>query len=116
MTISKTSEVGVLRERVADRRGRNIGLVAAARLQLKLVFYALRDGHVLALGSRRGSAAGAHQANVPEHRQFYKDNHAEIDAAPVSTLDFLTGQETKRQHFRAKIIDMEFFQRGSSGS
>ena len=48
-TISKTSEVGVLRERVADRRGRNIGSVAAARRQLELVFYALRDGHVRAL-------------------------------------------------------------------
>ena len=48
-TISKASEVGVLRERVADRRGRNIGSVAAARRQLELVFYALRDGHVRAL-------------------------------------------------------------------
>jgi transposase len=48
-TISKTSEVGMLRERVADRRGRNIGSVAAGRRQLELVFYALRDGHVRAL-------------------------------------------------------------------
>jgi hypothetical protein len=43
-TISKSSAVGVLRERVADRRGRNIGSVAAARRQLEFVFYALRDG------------------------------------------------------------------------
>ena len=43
------SPVGVLRERVADRRGRNIGSVAAARRQLELVFYALRDGHLRAL-------------------------------------------------------------------
>src|SRR5450631_4802756 len=48
-TVSKTSDVGILRERVADRRGRNIGSVAAARLQLEFVFYALRDGHVRAL-------------------------------------------------------------------
>jgi transposase len=48
-TISKTSEVGMLRERVADRRGRNIASVAAGRRQLELVFYALRDGHVRAL-------------------------------------------------------------------
>jgi hypothetical protein len=47
--VSEASEVGVLRERVADRRGRNIGSVAAARLQLELVFPALRDGHVRAL-------------------------------------------------------------------
>jgi transposase len=43
------SVVGLLRERVADRRGRNIGSVAAARRQLEFVFYALRDGHVRAL-------------------------------------------------------------------
>ena len=48
-TVPKTSLVGVLRERVADRRGRNIGSVAAARRQLELVFYALRDGRVRAL-------------------------------------------------------------------
>jgi len=42
----------VLRERVADRRGRNIGSVAAARRQLEFVFYALRDGHVRALEHR----------------------------------------------------------------
>jgi transposase len=48
-TVFTASEVGVLRERVADRRGRNIGSVAAARRQLEYVFYALRDGHVRAL-------------------------------------------------------------------
>ena len=47
--IPQDSPVGVLRERVADRRGRNIGSVAAARRQLEFVFYALRDGHVRAL-------------------------------------------------------------------
>ena len=46
------SPAGALRERVADRRGRNIGSVAAARRQLELVFYALRDGHVRALEHR----------------------------------------------------------------
>ena len=47
--VPKASPVGVLRERVGDRRGGNIGSVAAARRQLELVFYALRDGHVRAL-------------------------------------------------------------------
>jgi len=42
--------VGQLRDRVAARRGRNIGVVAAARRQLEYVFYALRDHHVRALG------------------------------------------------------------------
>lgn len=41
--------VGPLRERVAARRGRNIGAVAAARRQVEHVYYALRDGHVRAL-------------------------------------------------------------------
>ncbi|SRR5580765_39096 len=43
------TQVGALRERVAERRGRNIGSVAAARRQVELVYYALRDGHVRAL-------------------------------------------------------------------
>jgi transposase len=45
---------GQLRARVADRRGRNIGKVAAARRQLGHVYYALRDGHVRALGQHPG--------------------------------------------------------------
>jgi hypothetical protein len=35
--------------RVADRRGRPIGRVAAARKLLTLVYYGLRDGHVRCL-------------------------------------------------------------------
>jgi len=50
--IPAASPAGLLRERVADRRGRNIGSVAAARRQLEFVFYALRDGHVRALEHR----------------------------------------------------------------
>jgi hypothetical protein len=55
--IPKASPVGVLRERVADRRGPNIGDVAAARRQLELVFYALRDGQVRALEHLPATAA-----------------------------------------------------------
>jgi transposase len=43
------TRAGGMRERVAARRGRNIGVVAAARLQVEFVFYALRDHHVRAL-------------------------------------------------------------------
>jgi hypothetical protein len=46
--------------------------------------------------------------------EFYEDNRAEIDAVQVPTWDFLTGDETKRQYSRAKIIDMIFFQEGIS--
>ena len=44
-----TSHIGAIRERVAARRGRNIATVAAAREQLGLVFYGLRDHEVRAL-------------------------------------------------------------------
>jgi len=47
--IGPQSRVGALRDRVAARRGANIGAVAAARQQVEYVFYALRDHHVRAL-------------------------------------------------------------------
>ena len=48
--LPKTSHIGGIREKVAHRRGnRNIGAVAAARKQLELVYYGLRDHHVRAL-------------------------------------------------------------------
>src|SRR4051812_27907152 len=43
------TRIGRVRARVAARRGHNIGVVAAARELLTLVFYALRDGHVRCL-------------------------------------------------------------------
>jgi transposase len=43
------TRVGAVRDRVAARRGANIGAVAAARTQLEFVYYALRDHHVRAL-------------------------------------------------------------------
>jgi transposase len=47
--LPKTTVVGAMRHRVGERRGRNIGAVAAARKQLGFVYYALRDHHVRAL-------------------------------------------------------------------
>lgn len=53
---------GVTKVRVADRRGKNIGTVAASRRQVEYVYYAMRDRHVRALGqraiAREGVAAG----------------------------------------------------------
>jgi len=43
---SKHTRIGAYRERVGERRGRNIGVVAAARELIECVFYALRDGKV----------------------------------------------------------------------
>jgi transposase len=57
--LPRTSRIGRIRERVADRRGRNVGTVAAARVQLEYVFYALRDGHVRALHDREHHVQGA---------------------------------------------------------
>jgi transposase len=50
------TKVGAVRDRVAARRGRNIGVVAAARAQVELVFYALRDHHVRALHRPQAAA------------------------------------------------------------
>ena len=47
--LSRGTKVGALRDRVTERRGANIGTVAAARQQVEYVFYALRDHHVRAL-------------------------------------------------------------------
>jgi transposase len=47
--LPRTSHIGAIRERIAVRRGRNIATVAAAREQLGLVFYGLRDHQVRAL-------------------------------------------------------------------
>jgi transposase len=44
-----TTVIGRFRDRVAARRGHNIGVVAAGRRQLEYVYYALRDHHVRAL-------------------------------------------------------------------
>ena len=51
--LPKTSIIGAFRDRVGDKRGRNIGAVAAARKQIGYVYYALRDHHVRALQRTR---------------------------------------------------------------
>jgi transposase len=58
-TLPKTTAVGAMRDRIADRRGRNIGVVAAAHKQLGYVFYALRDHHVRALQQSPPKAGAA---------------------------------------------------------
>jgi transposase len=45
------TRLGQTRDRVADRRGRNIGVVAAARELVMLVFYGLRDHHIRCLAT-----------------------------------------------------------------
>jgi transposase len=56
--LPKHTRVGQLRDQVAARRGRNIGVVAAARRQLEFVYYALRDHHVRALHGPDASGPG----------------------------------------------------------
>ena len=55
----KGSRLAAVRDRVAARRGRNIGTVAAARELVEMIFYALRDHHVRRLIRRPASAAAA---------------------------------------------------------
>jgi transposase len=47
--VGTQTRIGQTGERVAARRGRNIGTVAAARDLTRLVYYGLRDGHIRAL-------------------------------------------------------------------
>ena len=43
---------------------------------------------------------------------FYTDNAQLLDEYRVHTLDFVTGQPTRRRYTRAKVIDMVFFVEG----
>jgi transposase len=51
------TRLGQIRDRVGARRGRNIGVVAAARELVELVFYGLRDGQIRRLTAPRTPAA-----------------------------------------------------------
>ena len=53
------TRLGQVRDRVAARRGRNIGIVAAARELVGLVFYGLRDHHIRCLAAPTATAARA---------------------------------------------------------
>jgi transposase len=55
--VPATSSLGQRRDRVAARRGRNIGVVAAARELIELVFYGLRDHHIHRLNRLTPAAA-----------------------------------------------------------
>ena len=57
--VSGHTRLGQVRDRVAARRGRNIGVVAAARELLTLVFYGLRDHHIRALNRGPNAASSA---------------------------------------------------------
>ena len=50
------TRLGQIRDRVGERRGRNIGVVAAARELIVLVFYGLRDHHIRCLPARTEAA------------------------------------------------------------
>lgn len=47
--VGKYTRFGQLRDQVGQRRVRNIGVVAAVRELLTLVFYGLRDGYIRCL-------------------------------------------------------------------
>lgn len=57
--LSARHPIGAFRDRIAAKRGRNIGVVAAARKQIGHVYYALRDHHVRALQNNHNPKACA---------------------------------------------------------
>jgi len=50
------TRLGQVRDRIGERRGRNIVVVAAARELITLVFYGLRDHHIRCLSARTEAA------------------------------------------------------------
>ena len=54
--VSAHTRLGQIRDRVGDRRGRNIGVVAAARELTELVFYGLRDHRIRCLATPASAA------------------------------------------------------------
>jgi transposase len=58
-TLSERTVVGAYKKQVAQRRGKNVGTVAAARKQTEFVSYALRDHHVRAVHRTVQAAAPA---------------------------------------------------------
>jgi transposase len=58
-----STHLGAFRDRIGDKRGHNIGVVAAARRQLEYVYYALRDHHVRGLHTRPAAAPAAAAAS-----------------------------------------------------
>ncbi len=50
------TRLGQTRDRVAERRGRNIGVVAAARELMTLVFFGLRDHPIRCLTTQTRAA------------------------------------------------------------
>jgi len=92
--LGPTTVVGAYKARVADRRGKNVGTVAAARKQTEFVFYALRDHHVRALhprSARRWVDRGAHHRARHENPSIGRSRvvqvmtpvqvHGEVDAS-----------------------------------
>ena len=56
--VSARTRLGQIRDRVTERRGRNIGVIAAARELVTMVFYGLRDHHIRALDTTAAPVAG----------------------------------------------------------
>jgi len=64
--VSGHTRLGQTRDRIGERRGRNIGVVAAARELITLVFYGLRDHHIRCLPAPATAAATAAAAALSE--------------------------------------------------
>ena len=67
-----------LRDRVADRRGANIGAVAAARQQMEYVFYALRDGPAALPTSEKVSLLQHAPSLIRLHRELWSRTEEQL--------------------------------------
>lgn len=91
--LGPTSVVGAYKKQVGDRRGKNIGTVAAARRRVEFVFYALRDHHVRALHRRRGKQR--HETPSHEIPRFRR-----LAARPCRSRGVAARRSGRRRTFR----------------
>jgi hypothetical protein len=61
---------------------------------------------------RQGCHTTFRAKGLREIGQFYHENAELLDSYREPTLDFMTGESTKRLYTRAKVIDMIFFKEG----
>jgi len=94
-TLSPRSTVGAFKARVQERRGKNIGTVAAARKQIEFVFYALRDHHIRALHppAPERPSAGEPREEVDLFLQVIDETTQRLDACRVRARQWYPVQQ-----------------------
>ncbi len=81
------TRLGQIRDRIAARRGRNIGAVAAARELITLVFYGLRDHHIRCLPARTAAVSSPATRGRPQIVQVMTPGHRPSRPGVVARSD-----------------------------